>query len=417
MLLCTLALFAVSLGYGVVVPLLPELLHQPARASSASSLSIIYVVYAAAKIAAQVPGGAWVDAAGGRRVLRSSLALFSLSLAGFLLPGSIAWFSAVRALEGAATGLVYPAVFALVMRGAGGQGPASGATGSGKRIGLAVGIGSSGLLAGPVLGGVLLPYGARLPIAISLGVALLLTAVSFARARDDGQNINNQDAKQNDLDRNHASARDGAALPARRSVRGELRAIGALASSAAFLGLCLPIAFNKLTFTAFQGLLPLHGPGALGLQQRGVNGLFLLIGVVFALAQPLGGALVDRFAPRRIALLFTAPLLAALVAMSSCGGPLGFSIFFALYVACSSIIFTATLKQAARAFGSESTYGGVFGVLGTLTDLMTIAGPLLFLNLYPWLGARVFLAMAIAGLPFALGYLWLARGFGVARAA
>jgi hypothetical protein len=86
-----------------------------------------------------------------------------------------------------------------------------------------------------------------------------------------------------------------------------------------------------------------------------------------------------------------------------------FAIAWALYVAASSIIFTATLKHVARAFGTEQTYGGVFGVLGTLTDLMTIIGPLVFLNLYPLLSSRVFLAMALTGVPCALGYLWLTR--------
>jgi len=39
--------------------------------------------------------------------------------------------------------------------------------------------------------------------------------------------------------------------------------------------------------------------------------------------------------------------------------------------------------------------------------LMTIVGPLLFLNLYPLLGGATFLAMAATGVPFALGYLRL----------
>ena len=142
MLLCTLALFTVSLGYGVVVPLLPQLAGAEAGAQSASALSAIYGVYAAAKIGAQLPGGVWVDAAGGRRVLRWGLALFSISLGGFLFRGGVLWLSLVRGLEGAATGLVYPAVFALVLRG-------SEERGACKRIGAAVGIGSSGLLAGP----------------------------------------------------------------------------------------------------------------------------------------------------------------------------------------------------------------------------------------------------------------------------
>ena len=44
-----------------------------------------------------------------------------------------------------------------------------------------------------------------------------------------------------------------------------------------------------------------------------------------------------------------------------------------------------------------------------LTANATIVGPLLFLNLYPPLLGLVFLAMAAAGLLFALGFLRLGR--------
>ena len=46
----------------------------------------------------------------------------------------------------------------------------------------------------------------------------------------------------------------------------------------------LPIAFNKLTFRASQGLLPLVGAKVSGLGANGIALLFVLVGVVFAFA-------------------------------------------------------------------------------------------------------------------------------------
>ena len=69
----------------------------------------------------------------------------------------------------------------------------------------------------------------------------------------------------------------------------------------------------------------------------------------------------------------------------------------------------ATMKHAARVHGTDDTYGGVFGVLGTLTDLMTIVGPLLFLNVYGVDPGAVFPAMAVIGTVFAGGYVWFGR--------
>jgi len=58
------------------------------------------------------------------------------------------------------------------------------------------------------------------------------------------------------------------------------------------------------------------------------------------------------------------------------------------------------LAGLARNLAFHDTYGGLFGLLATLTDLMTIVGPLLFLNLYRAGGRLTFVAMAIIGVGF-----------------
>jgi DHA1 family multidrug resistance protein-like MFS transporter len=366
MLLSTLALFVVSLGYGVIAPLLPEL----ALGTGAGGISIVYAVYAAAKIGAQIPGGVWVDRAGPARVLRVALVLFCLSLAGFLVPGGAAWIALLRLVEGAATGLVYPAVFARTLRGAG-------EATAGKRLSAVIGVGTSGLLVGPALGGTLAPWGARVPVAAALALAVLVTLVAAFGPHP---------------------AEAPPAAP--RALRPELGALAALARNVAFLGLMLPIAFNKLTFSAFQGLLPLYGASALGLHARGVTLLFALTGVCFAAAQGVAALLLARVPASTLTLALTPPLLLALAAMAGAGSAVPFGISYCAYIVCSSIIFTATMKHAARTFGTEDTYGGLFGLLATLTDLMTIVGPLLFLNLYRVGGRLTFVAMALIGVGF-----------------
>lgn len=364
----------VSLGYGVVVPLLPELSGGAARVTP-GVMSLVFATYAATKIGAQVPAGVWADRAGGTRVLRVAMPLFALSLAGFLWNGGPTWFALVRCVEGAATGLVYPAVFALVAQ----QGI------EGKRIGLTVGLGTSGLLLGPVLGWALAPISVQAPILVALTVAAALSVWLYV------------------------APPPSRAAVTQRTLRGELALIARLAGSVTFIGMVLPIAFNKLTFTAFQGLIPLHGPNVLRLDLREVTGLFAMTGVLFAVFQGVGGLLADRFAPRAVALVFTVPLLASLAALAWAGDGVRFAIAYGAYVSCSSVIFTATLKHAARAFGTDDTYGGVFGVLATLTDLMTVVGPLLFLGLYGQLGGDVFLAMTAIGVVSAIAYAVLSR--------
>jgi MFS family permease len=384
-LLPAITLFVVSLGYGVIVPVLPDLVG--VDASGVAALSLVYAIYSAAKIGAQVPGGVWVDRRGPDAVLRVALPAFSVSLALFMLPsltgarvGGAAYFGVARFVEGAATGLVYPAVVAVALRSAPPER-------MGRDLGTVIGVGSSGLLVGPVLGAALRGRGAWVPIAVALGASLLVTVAVLAPRR---------------------GRTSGSTEGAPRTLKSELASLWKLAASAAFLAIMLPVAFNKLTFSAFQGLIPLVAADVLHVGDRGVAALFVTIGVVFGVAQPLAGALADRYSPRAV-VLATLPLqLGALAALSFVAGPWAFGGVFGAHILGQSIVFTATTKHAARAHATEKTYGGVFGLMGTLTDLATIVGPILFLNVYAASGARVFVVMATVGVACALVYA--ARG-------
>lgn len=367
-----LSLFVISLGYGVVVPVLPALAGGR-DATHEGALSAVLAAYSAARIACQIPGGLFADRAGPVAALRLALPLFALSLVGFLFFTDLRLFVALRIVEGAATGLVYPACFALALRAGD---PSQG----GRRLSLLAALGTSGLLVGPALAA-LSPDSPRLPVAGALAASALLALWVWRPG----------------------AARDDLAAPAAaRTVRDDLRALAYLARRVAFLGLMAPIAFNKLTFSAFQGLLPLVGADRWPGEPWRVTVLFVLTGLVFAAAQPLAGRLSDHLPPRRVVALAVPFLLLSLATLSGALGPVSFATAFGAYILFSSLIFTATMRHAARTFGTEDTYGGVFGLLATLTDLATVVGPLIFINLYGTFRESAFLAMAGIGAVFAL---------------
>ena len=373
--LAVFALFVVSLGYGVVVPTLPTLAGGR-DVIPESSLSLIFALYSTARIACQIPGGLATDRFGPVPMLRLALPLFAATLLGFVLSADPWVFLVLRGLEGAATGLVYPACFALALLDGD---PAGG----GRRLSTVAALGTSGLLLGPALGA-LLPDAPRLAVSVALaptvGLALWIWRPGGARVSPTAVGTRNPP----------------------RALREDVHALIQVGRQVAFLALMAPIAFNKLTFSAFQGLLPLvgadHWPG----EPRRVLALFVLIGLVFALAQPVAGLLADRLAPRALVRWTTPALLGALAGLGFVNDFPPFALLFGLYVFASSIIFTATMKHGARTFGTEDTYGGVFGLLATLTDLATIIGPLVFINLYAAWNDGAFLAMAIVGLGFAV---------------
>ncbi|MBX7098324.1 MAG: MFS transporter [Myxococcaceae bacterium] len=368
--LSALALFAVSLGYGVVVPLVPSL----TGGAGGLGLSLVYSLYSAAKIGTQVPGGVWVDRVGARRIMVVGLSLYCVSTLALLVPGPVWWLVGVRVVEGVATGLVFPAVFARVFAV---RGP-----GQGTSLGIVGGVGSSGLVVGPVLAGLLGPRDVRLPVAVAAAIALLTLVLVVLE-------------------------RGAPAAPAQvRTLSDELGQLLRLARQGAFVGVMLPIGFNKLSYTALQGVLPLHAQAHVGLALPQVTLLFAAMGVTFALAQPLGGFLADRFPVRPLVSLCAPLSMASLAAMSFAPGPWSYAAALVGYILGSSLVFAVVMKHAADTFGGDAL-GGLYGVLGTLTDTMTVLGPLLFVTLYASAPELTHLAMALTGVLFVAGFLLL----------
>jgi MFS family permease len=131
---------------------------------------------------------------------------------------------------------------------------------------------------------------------------------------------------------------------------------------------------------------------------------FALIGITFGVAQPMGGALADRVDARAMVVTLLPVVVAALVALSFAPSPGAFVAGCVVYSLAASTIFAATMKLAARVYGSDQGHGSTFGAIATLTDVMTVVGPLLFLNAYAHMTRATFALMAIACAPFAWAF-------------
>jgi DHA1 family chloramphenicol resistance protein-like MFS transporter len=368
--LAIVVLFLVSLGQGVTLPLLPAMAQS--GSGEASVLGVVYASHGAARIVIQPFGGVWVDRAGGQRVLTVAACLYAAALAGFFFTSSAEEMLVLRIATGMATGLAYPAVFALSIETVPPER-------QGRRMSLVLAMGTSGMVVGPVLAALLSPRGLRLPLSLALTPAVVV-AVGLVFAQ--------------------VFAKKPPETRAVRNLGDELRAMRGLFLDVALLAAVIPVAFNKLTFSAFQALLPIHGKEVLGLGHRGVSLLFLATGVTFAAVQPLGGWLADRFHPRTVSLALTPVLLFILVSMSLVPStPFApFVVAYVSYVAVSSLIYIATLKLVTRTHGSPGRYGGLYGSAATLTDPWTVVGPIVFMNAYAGARNRTFAIMAGVGL-------------------
>jgi MFS family permease len=367
------ALFVVSLGYGVVGPLVPALAER-AGDTDVASFAWMFATYSAAKIASQPVGGVLVDRVGSRAVLLSGLGLYALAMGGLVFPSPLAGIATLRALEGAAEGLVYPAVLTAVRE-------RTTESDIGRKLGLVLAIGSSGMLLGPVLGALLRDVGLEWPLLVASSVAI---AVAIGNAR---------------------FVRGTASAPKSRTVRGELAKIYAAMRDPDVSLPALPIAHNKLAISGFLALFPISVVHDFGAPPARVAVLFLVVGIVFGVTQPLAGWIVDRYSPRLVVSLLLLPVLVSCAALALPRTLAAFSPVLAGNVALQSIVFTGVLKQVSVAKGARDAYGGVIGSVATLTDLATIAGPLVVLRAYPHIGVLVFPLVASTGILFHVPYL------------
>jgi MFS family permease len=370
LILAILVLFLAALTQGVTVPLLPSLSN--AGADQAQLLGLVYGAHGAMRIAAQPFGGLWVDRAGGRRVLAAAAFLCTLSLAGFLFTTSPMQSLVLRGLGGVSSGFAHPAAFAVALEGVA-------AERQGRRLSTVLAVGATGMVLGPVLAALFATNHLRLPLVIALVPAAAVAAFLGIAAI--------------------SQRADKAVATSTAVARGtELKDLRSLLLDVTLLATIVPIAFNKLTFSAFQALLPIYGSEVLGLDRRGVSLVFLVTGVAFAAVQPLGGRLVDRFSPRRFVIALTPVLVAVLFALAFVSGRTSFLVGYVLYIVVATLVFVAALKLLATHPGASTRMGAVYGGAATLTDPFTAIGPIVFMSAYAHVHTYTFALMAAFGL-------------------
>lgn len=141
-----LALVVVSLGFGLLSPLMPT--FREILGMSESELGAAYSLFAFAFVFALPPAGLLADKVGRKRMIMFGVLLFGITTFALILITEPYQFALLRILEGVGAAMVTPAAFALTLDivPEGKRGVAMGAEGTAQLL---------GGLAGPALGGVI----------------------------------------------------------------------------------------------------------------------------------------------------------------------------------------------------------------------------------------------------------------------
>jgi MFS family permease len=377
-----LAIFATHLGLGVAIPLVPLLLTPSGAGPGA--VGAVFTAYAAALVAAQVVGGALAERIGAGRLAVAALGIYMLAMLGYLVSHAPAALVAVRLVEGTGSGLLTPAVMSLAARAAPPER-------RGRAMGLVLGLGGLGFLAGPLLGGYLAPLGLHLPFLVAGAVAAVAAATALVALPPDPPAPPD------------AGGWAGAA-------RADAGAIAARLVDPRFLGAAAPLMAVKVNFAALQAGVPLLAARALGATPAETAWLFAVTALAYVAVQPVVGRLADRLGTR-------GPLAVAFVGMAALlawqAGRTTFQAFLPGWVVLSLLqtgAVTLALKHLADRVVPPGAAGGkALGLASATADLGMIAAPAVFLPLAAWRVEAILLGPAATVLGFLALFLALDR--------
>lgn len=368
--------FAVALGYGMLVPLVPSYLRAGAQSGDVAlhsgALAATFMI--AASIAAPL-WGHLSDRIGRLAIILIGLAGASLAPTPFMLSHGLAELYAFQGLAGTFFGAVVPAAAALLFE----DGDASG---SGRRLATLGAAALGGYLAGPALGGSLaalsetmrdpLPAHQVVRAALAMHALIIAFAIPFVWLRVHQRNV--------------VIRRPREAGEATSPARGAVLTLSAVMLTAFALG-------------GFEIATSLHVRGPLGYGSRAVAAVFVVCALAMLVAQL---RFLPRFAlrPDRMAwalgvllgvagLLFAMPLATSqsltLVIAALIGAGLGLGIgLLGLQTAALSgrrrglaLGLQSSVANAGQAIGSMSA-GALFGALnhGALPALALAVAPL-----------------------------------------
>lgn len=183
-----LSLAVVSLGFGILSPIMPKYAEKN-LSMDAAQLGVTYSLFALSFALGMIPAGYLADRIGRKPLIVAGTLGFSLTTYALVLISNSWQFTVLRVLEGLAAALVTPAAFALTVDlvPESKRGVAMGAEGTAQLLGGFGGPGLGGLLAGQV--GFYYPFYVAAGLAVGCAVLMFLIREPKAHLQDEKPSV------------------------------------------------------------------------------------------------------------------------------------------------------------------------------------------------------------------------------------
>ena len=350
-------IFLDSVGYGLVVPVLP--LYAKQLGASDFSIGFLFATYAIALCLAAIPFGILSDRFGRKPFVLFGMFAMAGAFVFYALAKSYPVLVVARILDGLTAAATWSAALALL----GDRFPGEE---MGSRMGWAMSAAAIGGIAGPLLGGTLSDaFGYRAPFYVIAAACVAGGLVSLF------------------LEEQKVS---------RRALSAGWRMLKPMFTNRNVMIACLVTLVTTMGLGLLEPILPIYFRSTFNMSSTVIGIVFGMTMLFYAIASPLSGKLSDRVGrknPILAGLVLTAiitPLIAVfknVPAVYVLMALFGFAIAF--FGTPSIPLITDALPQAPGA-GEANQYGAAFGMLNFFWSLGYALGPLLGGAVYQWAG-------------------------------
>lgn len=283
------AVFVSMLGFGLVMPLLP--IYARNFGATGTQLGFLTASFAITRAISTLPGGWLSDKAGRKKPITAGLLTYSFVMTLYGFSQDINQLILLRALQGVASGIVWPVISTMVVDIVMPKDRA-------KALGLYESMWFLGMIVGPGLGGVLAgAFTITVPFFVCGGLALATTMLVIFTVKETVKNISSLDMSQSGL--KNSNETNSHTSISNLSVR--IKQLTPYPSI--LLGLCTAQFIMAFSNSLIQPVLSVYANEVLGISEVGVGMLFTVMGVVTLFTTLPMGSAADRIGRKPMLIL------------------------------------------------------------------------------------------------------------------
>ncbi len=343
--LVCLVIFVDSLGYGVVVPVMP--VYARDLGIGELGLGMLFASYALGNIVAAVPFGLVSDRLGRRPFLVFGMLAMAGAFVLYAYSGTYAALFLSRFLDGVTAAANWSVGLAIIA-------DACPAGERGRGMGMVMAAMGAGAIAGPAVGGALADWlGYRAPFLVVAGICVLGGVMALA-------------------------SRDLRRVGPRGGEAGYGRMMREVLAYPGMVLVLVIVMMGTVSLGVLEPLFPVHLQENLGLSSTAIGLLFALTVLFYTLASPLVGSLADRRGKRGLLAAGLAATALAAPALTFSRDPATAAALFAVCGVTIALFETPTLPLIADLLAGRAeadVHGTAFGLFNMAWAVGYLLGP------------------------------------------